>query len=146
MTELREFTEFSDGPLVFPIRGKRYVAPEVDIPTGLRLSGITTGAAEQDLPAADLYKLILGPVWDEMIADGVPLDAAMRAGLVAVNDFMYGREYAVASWEAGLDPKAATELLARTQGNRASRRSNRTGAAKRTPSPARTSGTSSPTT
>jgi len=135
MTQLREYEEFAAGPLEFPIRGKVYTAPEVDIPTGLRLNGIATGETEQDLPTVDLYRLLLGPVWEQMLTDGVPLDAAMRAGLTAMNDFLYGREYAIASWEAGLDPKAATEILQANQaaeGNRASRRSKSTGAARKT--------------
>ena len=132
MTQLREYTEFAEGPLEFPIRGKVYTAPEVGIELGLRLNGIATGETEQDLPAVELYKLLLGPVWDEMISDGVPLNAAMRAGMVAMNDFQYGREYAAATWEAGLDPKAAAELMASQQGNRASRRSRSTGAARKT--------------
>ncbi|MDQ0894424.1 DUF7426 family protein [Agromyces ramosus] len=133
MTQLREYNEFADGPLEFPIGGKVYTAPEVSIPLGLRLNNIATGEAEQDLPAVELYKLLLGPVWDEMIADGVPLNAAMRAGMVAMNDFQYGREYAVATWEAGLNPKAAAELMASQHGNRASRRSKSTAAARKTP-------------
>lgn len=132
MTQLREYDEFADGPLQFPIRGKVYEAPEVSMELGFRLTAIVNGDAEQDLPAKDLYRLVLGDAWDQMVADGVPLDAAMRAGLAAVNDFTYGREYAVASWEAGLNPKAMTEKL-QSQGNRASRRSKSSGGAKRTP-------------
>lgn len=144
MTQMREYTEFAEGPLEFPIRGKVYTAPEVGIELGLRLTRIATGEAEQDMPAVELYKLLLGPIWDEMISDGIPLNAAMRAGMVAMNDFQYGREYAIATWEAGLDPKAATEILRQQQGNRASRRSSSTGGARKTRSQASTRGTTSP--
>lgn len=142
-TEMRDYAEFSQGPLVFPIRGKRYEAPEVGIELGIRLAGMQNGTSEQDLPMLELYKLVLGPAWDQMVADGVPLDAAMRAGMVAIADRMYGREYALASWEAGLDPKAVAELMT-PPGNRASRRSKSTGAARKTPPRASTTGTTSP--
>ncbi|WP_350347262.1 hypothetical protein ABIQ69_11535 [Agromyces sp. G08B096] len=129
MTQLREYTEFSDGPLQFPIRGKVYTAPEIDIPTGMRLNGIVEGTADQDMNSVELGQLILGPVWDEMIADGVPLAAATRAVSVAMADFLYGREYAQAYWETGNDPKALEKRLAP---NRASRRSTSTGGARKT--------------
>lgn len=132
MTELKEYDEFSQGPLIFPIRGKKYAAPEISIELGFRLSGITTGQSDQDMPSLDMYKLLLGPVWDEMEADGVPLDAASRAALTTLNDFLYGRDYAIAFWETGLDPKATAALMSK-QGNRAQRRSKRTATATKTP-------------
>lgn len=140
---LREYTEFAE-PLRFPINGKVYTAPEVTIELGIRLNGIADGTADQDMPMLELYKLLLGPVWDEMIADGVALNAASRAGMTVMNDFLYGREYAETIWETGLDPKAAAALTAARSGNRASRRSTSTGKARRTRSQASTSGTTSP--
>lgn len=132
MTELREFTEFADGPLVFPYKGKKYVAPEISIPLAMRLNGITNGGQEQELPVTELWPLLLGPVWDEMIADNVPLALANRAGATMLADFQYGREYAEAMWETGADPKAMTEYM-KARGNRATRRSKSTGGATKTP-------------
>lgn len=122
MTALKEYNEVAEAALQLPIRGKVYTLPAVDIQTGLRLNAITTQGAEPDLAAVELYKLALGPVWDEFIADDVPLNAAMRAGMVAINNFMYGRDYAAATWESGLNPQAAAEIIAKQTGNRAQRR------------------------
>ena len=122
--ELREFTEFSDGPLVFPYKGAKYVAPEISVELGLRLNGITNHGQETELESVELFKLVLGDVWDQMAEDGVPLAFATRAGMTMVADFQYGRLYAEATWETGADPKAMTEFMA-ARGNRASRRSKR---------------------
>lgn len=132
MTELREFTEFADGPMVFPYKGKTYAAPEITIEMGIRLSGITNDGQEQDVAVHDLAKDLLGPVYDEMVADGVPSSFLTRVFMTIVADFQYGRTYAEAMWETGADPKAMVEW-ARSRGNRATRRSKSTGGARRTP-------------
>ncbi|MCC2033066.1 DUF7426 family protein [Microbacterium allomyrinae] len=139
---MREYTEFADGALVFPYKGKKYAAPEIGIKLGLRLNGITNNGEEQDLDSVELFKLVLGPVWDEMIADGVPLTFATRAGATMLADFQFGRAYAEAMWETGGDPKAMTEYM-KARGNRATRRSKSTGGATKTPSPASTKATTS---
>lgn len=145
MMELKEFSEFAEGPLVFPYKGKKYTAPDIDIPTGLRLNGITNHGAESELESVELFQLVLGPVWDEMAADGVPLAFATRAGMTVIADFQYGRLYAEATWETGADPKAMAEFM-KARGNRATRRSKSTGKGTATPSPASTSTTTSPQT
>lgn len=148
MTELTDYNEFSAGPMVFPLNGKKYTLPQVTIPAGIELAGIYSGKdkswAKKD--GVELYKLVVGPLWDEMIADGVPLDFATRVALAAIADHLYGRDMAVIAWETGSDPKALQPYLARRAaeaGNRASRRSTSTGGAKKTPSPASTKGTTS---
>lgn len=142
MTELKEFTEFADGPLVFPYRGKKYTAPEVTIELGARLIGITDREQEQNLELIDLVKDMLGPVYDEMVADGVPLAFLTRVGETLLCDFQFGRTYAAAFWETGGDPKAMTDHM-KALGNRASRRSKSTGKGTATQSPASTSTTTS---
>lgn len=142
MTELKDFTDFADGPLVFPIRGKKYTAPEISIELGMRLNGITNHGDEADMESVELFKLMLGPVWDEMVSDGVPMTAAIRAGATMLADFQYGREYATAMWETGADPKAMAEYM-KARGNRATRRSNSTGGATKTRSRASTKATTS---
>lgn len=121
MTQLREFTDFADGPLVFPYKGKRYEAPEITITMGIRLNAITNDGAEADLNIKDLLPDLLGPAWDEMIADGVPLAVATRAGVSILADFQYGREYAALMWETGGDPHEMAERI-KAKGNRATRR------------------------
>lgn len=141
--EMREFTEFADGPLSFPYRGKTYTPPEISIPMGIRLNGITNNGEEADLESIELFKDILGPAYDEMVADGVPLQFMLRAGATVLADFQFGREYAQAMWETGGDPKAAAEWM-KARGNRATRRSKSTDGARRTLSRASTRGTTSP--
>lgn len=144
---LTDYNEFAEAPLEFPINGKKYVLPAIGIEDGLTLAGIITGKnkSASKMEAVELYKLLLGPLWDEMIADGVPLDAASRVGLTALADRQYGRQVAEITWETAADPKALQPYLARlnSQGNRAQRRSNSTAGAKKTPRPASTRGTTS---
>jgi hypothetical protein len=142
--ELSDYSAFAEGPLVFPINGKQYVLPELGIEAGLELAGVVSGKdkAFQRKEGVELWKLLLGPLWDEMVADGVPLAAATRAGLAALADRQYGREVAKIAWETGADPKALEPYM-RAQGNRASRRSNSTAGAKKTQKPVSTKATTS---
>lgn len=133
MTELREFTDFAAGPLIFPYKGRTYTAPEVSIAMGLRLNGILNEGESPDLSTAELWPELLGSMWDEMMADNVPMVFASRAAATVMADFQYGREYATVMWETGGDPKALAEYLRQKSApNRASRRSNSTGGAKKT--------------
>ncbi|MCU1408462.1 MAG: hypothetical protein JWM23_542 [Microbacteriaceae bacterium] len=148
MTELRDYSAFAEGPLVFPINGKRYELGELGIEAGITLAGIVTGKNKvaARMEGVELWKLLLGPLWDEMIEDGVPLAAATRAGLTALADHQYGRDVAEITWETGADPKVLEPYLearAAKTANRATRRSNSTGGAKKTPSRASTRATSS---
>lgn len=146
--ELSDYTKFAEGPLRFPINGKVYVLPPIGIPEGLALAGVIKATKEKDdfELDIDLFKLVLGPLWDEMVADNVPLDAAIHAGVTALADRQYGREFAKITWETGADPKAVepyVKAMATQTGNRASRRSNSTAGAKKTPKPASTKATKS---
>ena len=84
----------------------------------------------------DLNKELLGPVYDKMVADGVPYEALVMAGQVATHDFLYGRAAAEAYWNSGGDPKAVAETLPA-----ANVFSQSTGAENTTPTQASTSGT-----
>lgn len=133
MTELREFTDFAAGPLIFPYKGRTYTAPEVSIAMGLRLNGILNEGESPDLSTAELWPELLGSMWDEMVADGVPMVFASRVAATVMADFQFGREYATVMWETGGDPKALAEYMRRKSApNRASRRSNSTGGARKT--------------
>jgi len=148
MTELRDYSAFAEAPLSFPIMGKTYTVPPLSIPAGIALAGIISGkdkaAAKQE--GVELWKMLLGPLWDQMVEDGVPLEAATRVGLTVLADHQYGRDFAEATWEAGADPNKIAAYLhekAAAQGNRASRRSNSTAGAKKTPPRASTKATTS---
>lgn len=84
----------------------------------------------------DITRRLLGPIYDEMRADGVPYEALVQAGQTATHDFLYGREAAEAYWNTGGDPKAVAETL--PQANIFSRS---TDAENTTPTPDSTSGT-----
>lgn len=141
---LSEYEKFSNPPLVFPIGGKQYTLKPVDIPTGIILDKIISGEDKElaKQPASYLWKMLLGDMWDEFAADGVPLEAATRAGLTALAEHQYGRAIAEATWEAGADPKALQDYMEKKfPPNRAQRRSKSTAAASSTPPRASTSGT-----
>jgi hypothetical protein len=122
---LEAYESFAEEPLAFPIGTKTYTHTAVTIEAGIRLNAILTGTADDSatLTEIDLWKLTLGPLWDQMIADGVPLHAATRAGLTALTDFQYGRVVAEAAWVAGANPKALEAYMKTPSPNRASRRS-----------------------
>lgn len=54
---------------------------------------------------------LLGDVYDEMVADGVPYRAIRLASETAQFDFLYGREAAEAFWNSEGDPKAVARAL-----------------------------------
>lgn len=132
---LSAYEEFANEPLVFPIGGKNYVCKPVSIPAGRKLAALINGRDKEfaKAPSEDLWRLVLGDLWDQFEADGVPQAAAVRAGLTALADWQYDRATAEAAWEAGADPKALQAYMeANSPTNRAQRRSKSTGAARKT--------------
>ncbi|TIH33677.1 DUF7426 family protein [Subtercola vilae] len=145
---LRPYEEFDVDPLVFPYKEAEYVCPPLSITAGLKLAEMqrdSESEAAQQGPV-ELWKMLLGPLWDRLIEDDVPEQFATRCGLTALADYQYGRNVAEATWEAGVDPKALAELVIQraAQANRATRRSQSTGGATKTPSRARSKATTSP--
>lgn len=130
---LSAYESFANAPLVFPIGGKNYELKPVTIPNGIILQRLINGNDKKlaAAPGEELWKLVLGDLWDVFIEDGVPVEAAVRAGLTALAEYQYGRDAAEAAWEAGADPKALQEYMDRPK-NRAERRSTSTAAAKKT--------------
>lgn len=144
---LKAYEDFAPEPLAFPIRGKTYTAPPVNMADGIRLQQVIAGKDDtlKDAEPDVLWRLVMGPAWDEMLADKVPIEAASRAALAALTDFQYGREMAERVWESGLSPEAlAAPEAASSKPSRASRRSTSTGGARKTRSRASTTGTTSP--
>lgn len=130
---LSAYESFANEPLVFPIGGKKYTLKPVSIPNGRILANLISGKDKklQQAPSEELWKLVLGDLWDEFEKDGVPVEAATRAGLTALAEFQYGRDAAEAAWEAGADPKALEAYMAKPK-NRAERRSTNGAAARKT--------------
>jgi hypothetical protein len=146
---LKAYEEFAQEPLAFPIGGKVYTVPPLGFRDGILLQRIISGESVElnDRPVEDGWKLILGDVFDEMVADKVPMDAIARAGFTAMTDFQFGREAAERVWESGLDPKALAEAVTQAQAALpGSQPSSSTGAARKTRSRASTTGTTSPKT
>lgn len=161
--EFEDATEFFTNQLRLPVNGKTYVIPDVDIELGLELLGVLNNDADSSLAKAktvDLYKRLLGPVWDQMLADKVPIQIAIRVGETALVDATQGRALAKLVWKHGISPealaakkaaapktpKAPTDRLPKQAKKKTrSTRSPRMAAENATPSPASTSGTSSPT-
>jgi hypothetical protein len=144
---LKAFEDFGPEPLAFPIGGKTYTAPLVGMREGIRLQEAIEGRSTdlENEPPEVLWRLVLGPVWDEMLTDNVPVEAASRAALAALADFQHGRAVAERVWESGIDPESlAAATAANRKQRRASQRSSSTGAARKTRSRASTTGTSSP--
>jgi hypothetical protein len=140
---LSEYQTFATPPLEFPINGKTYRLEPLGIAAGLKLADALTDPESElnDLKGAALWKLLLGDIWDQFIEDGVPVEAATRAGITALADHQEGRAYAEVVWETGADPKALEKFLKAKAPNRAARRSPATAKASTTKRPASTSTT-----
>lgn len=143
MTALTEYTNFATEPLSFPINGKTYTLAPLGIADGLRLADAVTGNDDElnDLSGAALWRMLLGDVWDQMLTDNVPLEAATRAGLTALADHQHGRAFATIVWETGADPKELDRYLTAKAPNRAAKRSRSTAKAPTTKPPVSTSTT-----
>lgn len=147
-------------PLELTVADKTYVVQPVDYQSGIELLDVLQRKSKKikaDSPNEMLFRLVLGGVWDEMLADKLPFNVMFRAGVAAaeyqsaiVSD--KPSETAVAQaeavWESGIDPEALAAALASTATaatSPASRRSRSTASGNETRSPAPTSPTTSPT-
>lgn len=128
MSDFSDFNELYD-PLVLPINGKQYTIPPVSFDAGVKINGIVDGA--EKMGDEEFFRLILGDVFEQMLADKVPAAAINRAGQTALADFKFGRGMAEIMWKTGGDPKAVESLAPKP--NRAARRSKGTAAANKTP-------------
>ncbi|WP_326797443.1 hypothetical protein OG946_20150 [Streptomyces sp. NBC_01808] len=140
-----------DDALELPIKGKLYRIPSPSGEDGLKVQRITNLAVQMlaggesvdteildDDLEHDLFRLCLGPVYDELLADGVDWSWIRHAGKTAMMWIVSGVEDAREFWaRAGAPSQPAP--------NRAARRAaKRTGsaAASKTPRRGSTSGTS----
>lgn len=139
---LKPWSEVCPEPLAFPIGGKVYVVPELGKDDGIKLQYVLAGK-DHSLDGEDPevgWRLVMGPVWDEMAADGVSSLAMSRAAFAALADLTQGRAAAEKVWESGIDPEALAAAMAATQTNPQTRSSS-TAAVTKTRSRASTSGT-----
>lgn len=153
MSDLKQLGSFLDPILAVPYRGKTYEVPAVDAETGLRLqklvaAGVRTALDGNVDPAtielvsdADelgFYETILGPVYDQLIADGASGPALKFIGQTALMWHAQDFEMAETFWRA--EGKAPTPN--REQRRTATRTS--TAAATTTRKRASASGTTTP--
>lgn len=102
------------GGLKLPIGGKVYSVPPVDAELGPRLQVVVAAGIDvargndvgdddrkvlDDLGEQQLYKDILGPVYDEMVADKVPWPALKHAAMTVMIDSATDRETAERFWQ-----------------------------------------------
>jgi len=99
--------------LRLPINGRVYLLPPISAELGPRVQAIidfgidiAVGAADaddagevlNDVAERDLYKEVLGAVYDAMQADGVPWAALKHAAMTSIIDATRDREEAEAYW------------------------------------------------
>ncbi|MGW3572174.1 DUF7426 family protein, partial [Streptomyces sp. NPDC000941] len=109
--------ELFDDALELPIRGKTYRIPSPTAEDGLKVQRITTLAARlvaggeaidtnllDDDEERDLFQLCLGPVFEELRADGVTWSQLRHTGLTAMFWIVSGVETAEQYWKAAGDP------------------------------------------
>ncbi|MET9690139.1 hypothetical protein ABZY81_16955 [Streptomyces sp. NPDC006514] len=141
-----ELGELLDESIELPVAGRLYTVPAPSAEIGLRTQSLIHAAAvaadggradEQVLGDAaehNLYRDVLGPAHDAMIADGVMWPTLKHAAITAMVWIAQDKAAAERYWAAAGDPS-------RLAPNRAARRS-QSGAASSTPSRGSTSGTS----
>lgn len=111
---LKAYEEVVGEPLAFPINGKIYTPPPISAKAGIYLVRALAGdPGVSNEPSQSMWKVLLGPVYDEMIADNVPMDALARAGFAMLVDWQNNdRAAAERVWESGIDPEARAALAA----------------------------------
>jgi len=139
---LKSWDEVGPDPLTFPIGGRTYVLRDT-LKTGLHILELFADEDElKGMTNADLWRLGLGDLYDEMVENGAPGEAIARAGVTALTFYRHGRAAAEFIWENDLDPEALAAAAAQVK-QKDQAASSSTGEASETPSPASTSGTRS---
>lgn len=110
------------GGLKLPIGGKVYAVPPVSAELGPRLQVVVAAGIDvaqgnevgnddrkvlDDLGEQQLYRDVLGPVYDEMVADKVPWPALKHAALTVMIDSVTNRDTAESFWQNLGKPPAA---------------------------------------
>lgn len=144
---LEEVGAWLDSGLILPINGKKYQVPEPNAELGLRLEVLMNSANREtdryrqvlsDQEEHDLYSELLGPAYDEMIADGVSYPVMKLAATTAMIHFVISAEAAEVTWNQGVTKGKA----GKPRNSRPATRPT-TGAASTTKSRGSTSGTRS---
>ncbi|WP_420819222.1 DUF7426 family protein [Nonomuraea lactucae] len=161
MATFRELDEFFDPSLRLPAGGRTYVIPPPDAEVGLlcqRLmhAGLAVEAGQQvdeeglhqlaetvldDNQEKDLYRRILGPVYDELFADKVSWPVIQHVGQTALVWVAAGLEAAAKHWESvsgeGQAPNRATRRAQAAAARSTRSRGSATGTTRKTASRSR---------
>ncbi|MGW5160990.1 DUF7426 family protein [Nonomuraea wenchangensis] len=134
MAQFRNLDEFFDPSLRLPVKGRVYISPPPDAEVGLLVqrlmnAGIAAEAGQDvdeqelndlaesvltnDSDEKDLYKRLLGPVWDEMFADRLDWPIIQHVGQTALLWVAAGVDAAAKHWEAGAGEAEAPNRKAR---------------------------------
>lgn len=116
MADFSELTEFLADQLELPVRGRTYKVPAVDWETGLVCQALWNTALAAQVGSAiqqrdrviiddnaeqDLVFRCLGPVLDELKAEGVPYPLIRHMGLTIFYWTVVGEPAALRFWEGG---------------------------------------------
>ncbi len=148
----RDLEEFLDPQLRLPWRGKTYTIPPPDYQLGLRMQRLILAglAALRAAPAdveddaepdvellgdddeRELYPRLLGPVLEQLVADGASWPVIARFGLTAFVHYTAGEEAGQAAWE-GKEPPSLNRAQRRAKEKASPKGSSGTGRKSRPP-------------
>lgn len=142
---LEEAAAWLDGDLVLPINGKKYRVPEYSAEIGMRVEAILAAGRGQagerhkqvldDEQEKDLYRDVLGPAYEQLLAD-VSWPMLKHCAVMAMFHFNISPEAGEAHWNRGAQSGKAVSRSSRPATSRT------TAAARTTKKPASGSGTS----
>ena len=123
-----------EGPIVLALRGKEYTLPVISMEQGLNLQA----AIAEGITAGELAAHLLGPVLEQLAADGAAPALIERVTLVALSEWKFGRAAAEEAWR---DPKAPLAMIQVLREAYAAAQTTPTAAETTTPPPASGNGT-----
>jgi len=149
-----DYSELVGKPIVLPIAGKKYVLPPVSAEAGVELLDVLRNPDGENAKARDdtglhsIKMLLSDELVEKMLSDGVPYEAILRASVVQMADFLYGRQEAEDVWKQSAmhvqvqrsAPEAKAPARGRSRSAASRTRTSSTGGASTTRS--RASGTS----
>lgn len=99
--DFEDLSQFLEAKvLTLPINGKDYVVPEASAQAWLKLeSAVVDG--EQKMLDRDIWELALGPAWQELLDDDIPMSHVQVAGVTAYYWQTRRPNAALAVWSAG---------------------------------------------
>lgn len=102
MEDLSDLSEFLDVPvLTLPVHGKKYVVKSASGEDWLRLQAIEDDRATSSVSAMDMFKLALGPTFDELVKAGLSKPEIEYCGTTAFFWQMGREDMAEAFWRSG---------------------------------------------